>query len=424
MKRILLSSFIIVAVAGMVIGGTRAFFSDVETSTGNRFVAGSLDLTVDHMYAMYNDEKCVSSCIPDINNLIENGGFETPELNYGTWSVYATSTETSWVVEYGAGLEIQNHAAGDPYEGNQLAELASDNPSSISQTVRTTPNEEYRLTFHYAPRPGISTGDNAISLQVEVVSPEATVFTHTVMPSASLETEWEAYIYNFIAVGTTTKIIFSDVSASANSLGGHLDDISLYALECNETSYDNQGSCILWGERDLGAGDTFWSFNDVKPGDFGRNIISLHVFDNNAQGCAFIDYTDDENDLIDPEEEAGDETPNEGELSGQINFFAWRDDGDNIWEDGETVIFESTAAGVPDFISLGDLNPENETLIGLQWCFGEMIIDSGNNTIDCDGSEVGNQSQTDILNADLLFYIEQERNNEEFDCADVVRDIK
>jgi predicted ribosomally synthesized peptide with SipW-like signal peptide len=47
MKKILLSVSVIAVVAAVVIGVTTAFFSDTETSTGNTFTAGSLDLLVD-----------------------------------------------------------------------------------------------------------------------------------------------------------------------------------------------------------------------------------------------------------------------------------------------------------------------------------------------------------------------------------------
>jgi len=46
-KRILLSSFIIAAVASIAVGATIAYFSDTETSTGNTFSSGTLDLEMD-----------------------------------------------------------------------------------------------------------------------------------------------------------------------------------------------------------------------------------------------------------------------------------------------------------------------------------------------------------------------------------------
>ncbi len=47
-KKILLSAGMIVFVAAGALGMTGAFFSDVETSTGNTFTAGALDLKVDN----------------------------------------------------------------------------------------------------------------------------------------------------------------------------------------------------------------------------------------------------------------------------------------------------------------------------------------------------------------------------------------
>ncbi|MBI2034556.1 MAG: hypothetical protein HYT11_02365 [Candidatus Levybacteria bacterium] len=46
--KILLSGATIIAAAALVIGGTFAFFSDSETSTGNTFTAGAIDLQIDN----------------------------------------------------------------------------------------------------------------------------------------------------------------------------------------------------------------------------------------------------------------------------------------------------------------------------------------------------------------------------------------
>src|SRR3989338_6576139 len=53
MKKILLSLGMIVFVGAVVIGATGAFFSDSETSTGNTFTAGAIDLGVDN-HSYYN----------------------------------------------------------------------------------------------------------------------------------------------------------------------------------------------------------------------------------------------------------------------------------------------------------------------------------------------------------------------------------
>ncbi len=47
MKKILISLSIVGAVAAIAIGATTAFFSDTETSTGNTFSAGTIDIAID-----------------------------------------------------------------------------------------------------------------------------------------------------------------------------------------------------------------------------------------------------------------------------------------------------------------------------------------------------------------------------------------
>ena len=47
MNKKILASWIIIAIVSMLLGaGTVAYFSDVETSSGNTFTAGTLDLQI------------------------------------------------------------------------------------------------------------------------------------------------------------------------------------------------------------------------------------------------------------------------------------------------------------------------------------------------------------------------------------------
>ncbi len=59
-KKIVMSLSVIAAVSAVVIGGTGAFFSDSETSTGNTFTAGAIDLKVDSQQH-YNNAVCVNN---------------------------------------------------------------------------------------------------------------------------------------------------------------------------------------------------------------------------------------------------------------------------------------------------------------------------------------------------------------------------
>ncbi|MGB3073311.1 MAG: TasA family protein, partial [Candidatus Moraniibacteriota bacterium] len=57
MWKVAKSSFIILVAVAAVAGGTYSFFSDTETSVGNTFTAGALDLKVDSE-AHYNGLVC------------------------------------------------------------------------------------------------------------------------------------------------------------------------------------------------------------------------------------------------------------------------------------------------------------------------------------------------------------------------------
>lgn len=433
-KRIIISLAVIAAVAAVVSSGTLALFSDTETSNGNIFTAGAIDLKVDHTYASYNGEEC-NDCVPTGPNMVTNGSFENPEPtdNGGTWQVYPDGTLTSWDVVSGSGLEIQENAVpgATAQDGNQLAELDSHVPgqpaSAIEQKINTTPGQKYRLTFYHSPRPnnGPST-DNAIALSVLVTSNSGVLVNQTVgNPSSGATTNWTLHTFDFTALDTQTTVRFTDAGSETDTLGGYLDDVSVVKLDCPTDTYSNTpgGTCTLWSEKDLVPGDKFWQFSDVKPADWGKNTISLHVYSNDAYVCLMPkNVQDDENTVLKPETLAGDTAadgiPN-GELSMELEFFMWQDnDADNVYDAGEPIL---VPAGTP-FKNIANSqlalsSPAPATLVGVQWCAGDQALAGTNVT--CDGNGMGNIAQTDKTIADFVAYAVQKRNNPNFSCANV-----
>lgn len=427
MKKIL-SSFAIIAVVGAIVAGaTGAFYSDTETSTGNIFTAGSIDLKVDHTHATYDGQPCVSNCTETGSNLIVNGGFETPVVtdNGGTYQLYPNATQTSWTVESGPGLEIQrNSVAGAPHNGVQLAELDSTASSSISQTITTVAGGKYRLHFWHSPRPNNPANDNAIAFTIQVVSPTSTIFTDIVEASSAggSNTVWTEYVYDFIAVSTSTKIIFTDAGSLSNTYGGYLDDVSMFTLNCTETGFPNGGQCHLWNEKDLGPTDQFWYFPDVKPGDNGTDTVSLHVNGNDAFACLYgKNIVDTDVTLTGPEIALGD-TLATGELSPFIKVFGWNDaNGDGIYQGTEaTLITVNTPLPtmVTQMVALSLTGGGPTKNVGLAWCAGTQTLVG--NTIGCDGAGMSNIAQTDKTTLDFTAYAVQQRNNPNFTCASLV----
>lgn len=437
-KQILISLSVIAAVAAVAMGGTMALFSDTETSNGNIFTAGAIDLKVDHTYASYNGEEC-NDCVPVAGEFITNGGFENPEPteNGDAWQVYPENPLNEvpgWDVVGGSGLEIQENGAVPgalAHGGDQLAELDSHVPgspkSAIEQKIATVPGQKYRLTFYHSPRPnnGPNT-DNAIALSVLVTSNSGVLVNQTVgNPSSGATTNWTLHTYDFTALDNQTTIRFTDAGTEGDTLGGYLDDVSVVMLNCPTDTYTltKGGTCKLWSEKDLQQGDVFWNFTDVKPADWGKNTISLHVYNNDAFVCLMPKNVQDlENGIVNPETAAGDgpvvgPAPGYGELSSELEFFMWQDnDADNTYDALEPILVPAgTAFNAIASSQLALSSPAPVTLVGVQWCAGDQALAGTNVT--CDGNGMGNIAQTDKTVADFVAYAVQQRNNGSFTCS-------
>ena len=261
-----------------------------------------------------------------------------------------------------------------------------------------------------------------------------------------------------VVIGATGAF-FSDEETSTGNIftAGAIDlkiDNESYAIDCNIPELESCEGVLAfspgtsWELDDLDD-HLFFNFFDLKPGDYGEDTISIHV-DNDAWLCMDWTITDrDENELLEPEEEDGDVTEDEGELQNFINFVWWVDDGDNVLEEGEeeSAIFSGTleemdglAVALADSsdesvsdgpIPGGDIEDEESIFyIGKAWCFGELTLDpfpqdSDEGPLDrgtgilCDGSEVDNTPQTDSVVGDMTFRAVQSRNNPDFTCGEV-----
>lgn len=309
--RILAALGMIVFVGAIVASGTGAFFSDTETSTGNTFTAGALDLQIDSV-SHYNGMVCTN---------VDDDYFWIPEAN-------VTLDQDNQPV---AGTDMDEPTEWTPY------------------------NTAHPLQFPEAGTPCTGT-----------------------WPLADL------------------------------------------------------------GDNQLSVG-TFFNFNDIKPGDEGENTVSIHIENNDAWMCvslANVGGSDPIGTATEPEDAEEDAlgdidhgtTLAESELDENLFFFAWADDGDNVYEEGEdnfgapvsaSSLVNQTWALADSTTGNGPIQGDETQYIGVYWCAGEITVNGTN--LSCDGEEMGNEAQTDSWNADLVFYIEQARNNEDFVCNPVVQ---
>ena len=155
-------------------------------------------------------------------NVIVNGGFEAPNIAPGTFSVFAAIP--GWTLVAGHSIEIQDHIAGSPFEGDQFVELDSFDNSSMQQLVPTTALQPYTLSFAYSPRPGVAAASNGISVFFNGGLVTALATSGIGLP----DTAWTVYSFTVVPTTATSSLVFSATGVS-DQLGGYIDDVRLVA---------------------------------------------------------------------------------------------------------------------------------------------------------------------------------------------------
>lgn len=149
------------------------------------------------------------------------GAVTTFQTNFDSIAVPAGSyiivpTAEGWTATAGDGIEIQNHAAGQPFSETNLVELDSNNNSAMSRQIDPG---TYTLNFYYSARPGIPAASNGIDVLINGVS----IFNIT--GDGGNATNWMPQSIQF-GVNATSTLTFAAIGTS-DSLGGYLDNIGL-----------------------------------------------------------------------------------------------------------------------------------------------------------------------------------------------------
>ena len=413
MKRILISLSIIGAVAAIATGVTIALFNDTETSTGNIFVAGTMDLKVDHLAQTYNGADCKTcsvEIVSDTSNIVATttGGSDGPNLPHNAvlawvhsaWT--ATTSGASWIwttyptTDYDATHDVY-------YTFEKTFEWWGPiNGAILNLSVGADNSYEVWL--------------NGTQIGGDINQVNFTTATQDTYSGVQIST----YINQGQNILDFKVKNWAQPGPIVNNPGGLLYRLTIDG-QCDNDYFKTH--CTLWGEKDLAPGDYFFDFVDLKPGDRGTNIISMHVFDNDAYGCLLVtNPVDNENVCVDPENAIPDPTcgagPADGELSQFLSAVVWSDTNLNKQYDAQEPILYGPAA-LKDIKTMTrlPLTATATTNIGLTWCLGTQTVDGTG--IHCSGT--GNQdiAQTDSFLASLTAYAEQQRNNEAFDCASV-----
>ena len=151
------------------------------------------------------------------------------------------------------------------------------------------------------------------------------------------------------------------------------------------------------------------SLGNVQPGDSGTFSVRIGVADPESASVApqfsFVLTGTPENGINDPEQEAGDTSPNDGELENVVQAKFWRDDGlfdglaplggDNAVRDpGESLIPEGTQGTLEevasDFetenpVSFGCIDGDETITVSFSWEFPAELDDRDVNVAQGDG---------------------------------------
>ncbi len=398
MKKIIISLSIIGAVAAVGIGATMALFSDTETSAGNIFVAGSVDLKVDHVAQTYNDVDC-KTCSVDVysstaTNVISGTGAYAG--GYPVNAVELTFIHSAWITEASLPpaqwIWVTNPVlAADTTNGAEYTFQKKFNwngsVSGVTLDLALAADNGYKIVFN-----GTEVA-NALGTETNYGAFVNTTAAEALMLPAIQNGE------NTLEITVRNKPGNSNPAANPAGLIFELN-IQRNSTECEADSAFQQ-ACRLWTEKNLDQGDTFFNFNDVKPGDRGTNIISMHVLDNDAYSCLLVTNPVDN-----------------GELSQFLSAVLWSDvNSDKQHNVGEPILYGPGALKDIKTMTRLPLTATSTANIGLAWCFGTQTIDGTG--IHCSGVGDQNVAQRDSFFASLTAYAEQQRNNSNFNCANV-----
>lgn len=420
MKKILISFSVIAVVAALGVGGTMSFFNDTETSAGNVFTAGSIDLKVDHLAQTYDGVDCKTcsvTLVSDTTNKVVSTTNGTDPTPFPHNAVLVGSPNPAW------------------QDANALSPAKWIWATDPTLPADTTNNAEYTFEKKFqwngtAVSVNLNlalAADNGYKIILNGTTIVDNISTQFNYGSAVTLDALQASAFEAAMVNGENKldIVVRNMSYPGGSSGNPAGllfklNISRDPAQCAADSAFQQ-ACQLWDAKDLTGSEHFWDIGDVKPGDWGTNLISLHVSSNDAYTCLYTGGgVDAENLINDAESKANDVTASQGELSKYLSAVVWEDlNHDGTHQSGETVLYGPGPLSTEMTQRLA-LSTTSTGYLGLAWCMGTQTVDTGTGAISCavNGSE--NDAQTDSFTADVTAYAVQQRNNSSFDCGSLL----
>jgi len=185
-----------------------------------------------------------------------------------------------------------------------------------------------------------------------------------------------------------------------------------------------------WALKNLvPTADHFFSYDDVKPGDSGKTVISMHVKKESAFLCLdFSNFVGADNTQNEPESAVDANGLVKDELADGVELFGWIDDGDNVYEWGEKILFgmgvqrasyvlNDKAYAVADSGQGGACGVNQTRYVGIAWCAGNLTVNIVTGAMTCDAAALGNKAQTDSFSFDTSIRAMPSKQHGIFACG-------
>lgn len=142
--------------------------------------------------------------------------FDSLVLAPGTWTV--VNSIEGWTTTAGAGIEVQNHAAGSPFSEPNLVELDSYNNSTMSRMIDAG---KYVLTLKGSGRPGTPASSSFLDILLNGV----VIGSDSLDGSTLTDTDWRNGTISF-TTGTAAQLSLR-AGGTSDSFGIYIDDVRL-----------------------------------------------------------------------------------------------------------------------------------------------------------------------------------------------------
>ena len=188
---------------------------------------------------------------PSTANLVTNGSFEDNSISANTWGL--VNSLPGWTSTVQSVIEVQelSNWLGNADDGGAWLELDSVGNGGVAQTLSTTAQADYQLSFAYSPRPGVASSSNGVAVYWDGQ------LLDTISRVGGSQNDWQTYTYDVTASGGGTVLEFRAIGGS-DGVGALLDDVKVKAT------------------GDIAFADPIVALNGLTPGNGGWSSFNQY----------------------------------------------------------------------------------------------------------------------------------------------------